>query len=476
VESGRMNYKIPARLVFGLLFLSKVVSVIPFIFLLAVLFYLDYAVIFQSPIEMVLVPTTFIITVIFLLVSIYGLFLASKLLINPTGYLLQNSKVRYPNEKSDGRILKAARETGLTATIGLAQGIKSALSFGLLQRKAIVLFPDRLVDALDYDELETLVLHESFHVQHDVETRSSLLIIDYLTQKPIPVITLALADLGVLGLLILDFLFSGAYALLRNLPSELVLLSTPLLFGVICLLMIIILVFIFLFLVQGSFISSRYLYISELLADAYALCMTKKPAKLSSLLDKAGEYSLFTSTASNVFANIGFVNAAYVHHEEENSSNGLSLQKTLREATRPILLSDILHTEKDYPILKDARKKEEILYRKKLIEIMSCIINNHLHLIVNEDRLASPIPSRLASMPPIAFSHITTNKETYMRFLDYARQKQDNFDLVECSKSLGAALFDTFLFLFAAVNTCVIDIALEQVVNQNENSPKRRQG
>ena len=170
---------------------------------------------------------------------------------------------------------------------------------------------------------------------------------------------------------------------------------------------------------------------SELLADSFASIVTKNPQKTySAILKTSGLLSDQNRTIPK--------------------SASISFSKIIQQEKRSQLAQWAGALRYDPSAIKFDRLEKRlnmVVYLKRLITE-----ENKLSLTKKLNyNLPKPLPYAIADF-------ILANKDSYTRFMDYAFENNDKFNLLECSRKLPIQPFETFLLLWTAADSHTIDI------------------
>jgi hypothetical protein len=196
------------------------------------------------------------------------------------------------------------------------------------------------------------------------------------------------------------------------------------------------------------------MYNREIIADSYASIMCMSPMRMQSALSKIEMEKHLGRII--IEKRLEYINkVSFISPTEEAGYN------------KPSKLSHLLKTEpfsgRDLAVLYNSTYDTTPIYTMANRISLTNVINKLLFHESEVDVLCEDVilPSLVKLRLPNDVLEVLKQDNTYLSFLEYVKDRQTSFNLLDCSKYLGFDPFDAFLLLFAAINTGIMDMKLE---------------
>ena len=368
-------------------------------------------------------------------------------LSSPVVYYLDELKPKVIAGECKDKALSLSEKVGIEPPLVVeVSGSPNVYSFGSGSDNSVLVFRGELHKHLDGDELESVLLHEMFHIKTDVEIQSFIMEADRIAN--LRSLNLTNLYIGTIVMVVIAMVFSviakfsGGIAV----PMEIYKGLNVFFLGFIVASISIATGYALIIWKTVPKMSGKYAYVRELLADAYAVLMNCKPTKLYSALIRVNtlqrKYDVQKPTMIDKMC--------FVSPEGESYP---FLKKNLT-------IKDIFET-KLWSIKAILPQKMEVACPMELrlshIKTIQTLLQKTVTLSVkNNKTYLSKL--EIARLPPPVHQLLIARPSKYMEFQDYASKHASNFNLVSCSGHLQSSLFDTYLMFFAAVNLGVADM------------------
>jgi Zn-dependent protease with chaperone function len=348
---------------------------------------------------------------------------------NPSKYLLKNQGKSKTSMKLEGLIATLSTKSGIKKPkIEIIEGPPVAFSFGTSDNMASLVVSEDLMKLLDEDELETVILHELFHIKNDdLGTYTTTLVQSKLLHPQL----FNIATLFTLLTVLWSFLLGPPLIRPLTLSASLYLSALKLGFYLAVGLVLLVLASAFVvFSKQGGLVSQKYLYVQELLADGFSSILSEKPMKLySAILKTTGFHDRHASKGKTPELDFSFGKLTY------SSTFGTKSYQFWKSINDPLVY-------------------DKVGYRLPFVKMMENLIFGSSTLTIT----GTTIPELRRSLPQPVFNMVKLNKPKFAEFLVYSTKNMNNFNLVECANNLKLQPFQAFMFLWAAARMKKLDL------------------
>lgn len=383
-----------------------------------------------------------LLTIFTLLVAILfrNLYSAFRFIVDPFIVLRKFNTVE-PMPDLINKINTMAKEEGIVApTLLLTDEDIPIGSFGLGKDRSILLLQHEIVKSLNPKELEAVLGHEFYHIKNDIEKewRDVFWLKYHFT--PINFTTLCALVLPILLItLIAGILFPA--------PSdpEVIHLS-PLTFYLYFYLPFVLvgmwistmLFIFFIYTKLGGFkkpyISSKYFYIRELLADAYNILKMKETDSLFSALGK-------------MVPILGLYSSGILRKKYFCDPNRLFSVKNYS-------IKDVAKEELSFRPLKQ-KIKDRLLFKLTLLQLMQKLMHEKVIVHVLDENLSK----KHFPFPEPAFDILQRNRDRLGELMIHLK-KAGSFNLIECASAMKNDPFEVFIMLVALINSKAVKIVV----------------
>lgn len=383
------------------------------------------------------------IALIVLAASLYGIVVTLLFLKNPSKYFLGGLRLLRVGENIDRLVGSLANKVNVRKPKVELVEKTGPFTFGVTDDKVSLVIPEDLVKILDKDELETIILHELFHVKHDVESQTSSIVADKLL---VPKYATLINIFFLITLLWTIFNWPTVLLVsqsLTTLRSFLYIFRGVLILGIFLIVILLIIMW-----RQGTFLTARYLYVRELLADGFSVLVSEKPKKLQSAIWKATYARHLAKSDSDILSNIGVLSS----QEQEIPGRNILLS-TLIES-KGISKKTWVDTAKD---IKTHYVEGKSDYRSPFINLIGKLLKEKCRLTVLESNFERMSLKPRRNLPEPVYDFARGNKARFTQFLDYAIKNANHFNIIECSNYLEIQPHESFFFLWTAANGKILD-------------------
>ena len=387
------------------------------------------------------------ITLIVLAASHYGIVVTLLFLKNPSKYFLGGLRLLKVGESIDRLVGSLANKANVRKPkVELVEKKSSPFTFGVTDDKVSLVIPKNLMKILDKDELETVILHELFHAKYDVESQTSNIATDKLL---VPKYATLINIFFLITALWAVFNWPGRASVLLVSQSLVTLKSFLYIFGGVLILGIFMIMILFIVMwKQGTFLTARYLYVRELLADGFSVLMSEKPKKLQSAIRKITHTRYFSKSNSDILGEVGVLSSP----EQEMPRRNIPLS-TLIES-KGINKKTWVDTAKD---TKTHYVEDKSDYRRPFIDLIGKLLQEKCSLTVLESDFEKMSLKPRRNIPKPVYDFARGNKTRFIKFLDYAIKNADHFNIMECSNYLKIQPHESLFFLWTAASGKILD-------------------
>jgi Zn-dependent protease with chaperone function len=378
-----------------------------------------------------------------IILSIYGIALVLIFLSNPEREILKGIERLKSNQAIEDLVRTLAVKIGVkNPKVQMLKGPPDAFAFGVTDDNVILGLSDGLVETLDKEELETVVLHELYHIKSDVESQTSVLLTEKLfAPKYVTVGRFYLLSVALWAICNWNVVPYVTYlqdvATLRLFLYVVVggLVFAALFLGVTFILM----------LKQGALITSEYAYIRELLADGFSSLTSKKPAKLYSAILKT---QVSRRSDSNALRRVSFAS----YGRPQTPQPGVSLSKLIEaKAFSRNMWGRLVRDSKNNLAL------DNIGFRLSFLNLIERLVAEASVLTVLQNGIQGVRLKPERGLPKAIYDHVRSHEMVFVAFLEYASKNANRFNLMGCSNYLGIESVEALFFLWAAARAKILD-------------------
>jgi len=403
----------------------------------------DYGNISTDPLRISALSVTLTILIFCWSTQVYGLIKGIQFWADPYGQMLRGLNTAEIDHKFQEHAADLARTVGITSPkILTCSNSPSVFTFGTRSSETLIVISKQLLKDLSRDELNAVLFHEMFHIREDSEDSSFRVLFQEALNTPITFISLELLLLASTVPLLAVFGIRRVYVGYAEYQTVFTIFYA--LLAVFVVLMALILVWAWVY--RGG-LSSRDLYIRELLADSYAAILTRNPSAVESAIMIVGKASLYGSNRS--ISRIGQLGFAQGSKEKLGNKNELTFAKMFSTKFRSTF--NVFHFRT--PLKTACPPTTRIALLKKLQELIEGTVK------ITVSRSHDEVGKSLAIMkiPNCAVKLLLNEKDILKRLFDYVRKNQDSFNLLECAEAIKVEPFEAFLTLVAAANYGYLD-------------------
>lgn len=376
------------------------------------------------------------------MLAIYKLVIGVRIIRNPVRYLFSRTEPVRRDNPIYTMVDKIRKSEGI-APIQLmcSNEVPVVFSVGNPLGKMAIIFAPSVLEKLDDGQLNAVLLHEMYHILNDLKMQSLNVIEDVLLHKPLPIVPFTLL------ILLISLGFPGFESTPKTIfgPTFDEVFNWLSSFATILFIELIVVVAVIMArkVRKEGRMSADYLYVRELLADAFSLFKSGNAQKLRNAL---------LECENIMISKLGFLGRI------ENSER--KIRPTLKELFKTQKFTVGLKNLKDALGVRKWYLKQEcpLNARLSLIDEIEKLRDEHAVLkIVRDDYL---LGDQIASgLPPLVHKYLKENRDNFGRFLVYVKDHFSKFNLVECSSSLGIEEFEAFLMLVGAIEMELVNFA-----------------